>query len=68
MKYNLREMEVEELKKLYSVAEQALQKALLNGASWEEVKAKRDLVTDISIQLHKRKLSGGSSPAESNLR
>lgn len=68
MEINLKELETEELKMLYSKTENELQTALLNGASWEEVKAKRDLVTNISIILHKRKFPVSGSPAENPFR
>ena len=43
------------LQKARSEAELQLQRALLEGAPWSEVKAMTQRVTELSIQIHKRK-------------
>ena len=68
MEINLKGLGVEELRNLFSKTERELQTALLNGASWEEVKSKRNLVTEIAIELHKKKFPSSGSPADTAFR
>jgi hypothetical protein len=50
-----------QLKEFYTKANEELKKALLNGLSWQEVKAKRDIVIEIAKELHKKEESVNSS-------
>lgn len=67
MERNLCSFELEALKKLYEAEAEKLTVSLLNGATWEEVKDQRKLVTDLAIAVHKKKHSN-SNPAETSMR
>ena len=67
MERNLCSFELEALKKLYETEAEKLTVSLLNGATWEEVKDQRKLVTDLAIAVHKKKHSN-SNPAETSMR
>jgi hypothetical protein len=54
MKRDLRGLDIETLKEIYTVENDKLQKALLNGSRWEDMKEQRSTVTEISIMIHKR--------------
>ena len=57
------------LKSSYEREAAALRTALINGASWDEVKEQRVRVTQLAIEVH-RKLHGGTvaNPAERSIR
>ena len=67
MERNECSFELEALKQLYEAEAEKLTLSLLNGASWEEVKDQRKLVTDLAIAIHKMK-HANSNPAETSLR
>lgn len=64
MEPNWSELNVDALEVLYENEASALRTALLNGASWEDVKDQRKKVTELSIALHK-KIHASANPAES---
>jgi len=55
------------LKNMYDREAASLKTALLNGASWDEVKDQRRKVTELSIAIHKLRYRSGN-PAESSSR
>jgi hypothetical protein len=61
MDTDLTTLTVKQLKEFYSKANEDLKTALLNGLSWKEVKSKRDIVIEISKELHKKEESISSS-------
>ena len=67
MERNECSFELEALKKLYEAEAEKLTVSLLKGATWEEVKDQRKLVTDLAIAVHKKKHSN-SNPAETSMR
>jgi hypothetical protein len=64
MESNWNELDADNLKALYEKESLGLRTALLNGATWEEVKDQRQRVTELSIALHK-KINTSGNPAES---
>jgi hypothetical protein len=54
MEKDLRGLDLETLKKLYTVENSKLQEALINGSKWEDMKEQRTTVTELSIMIHKR--------------
>jgi len=63
MSSKLWELDLSVLRSMYEKEKSDLNRALLNGASWEEMKDQRRLVTELSIALHKRMMRD-SNPAE----
>ena len=61
MEIDLRTLTMEQLNEFYKKANEELKTALLNGLSWKEVKSKRDIVIEISKELHKKSESLSSS-------
>ena len=57
MEYDLTSLNLQELSELYEKANEELRQSLINGLSWKEVKAKRDVVTEIAKELHRKKES-----------
>ena len=55
------------LKVMYEQEAEVLQRALLNGATWEEVREQRKKVTDLAIAMHKKRFAS-TNPAESSSR
>ena len=55
MENDLSGLNLQELSELYEKANEELRQSLINGLSWKEVKAKRDVVTDIAKELHRKK-------------
>ena len=55
MENDLTSLNLQELSELYEKANEELRQSLINGQSWKEVKAKRDVVTDIAKELHRKK-------------
>lgn len=64
MELNWSEMDVDALRLAYEEEASKLKAALLNGASWEEMKDQRKAVTELAIALHK-KINTSGNPAES---
>lgn len=65
MDFDFSHHDLESLKTLYQKENEELKSRLLNGALWEEVKAQRLRVTELSIALHNKFQSGyGGHPAE----
>ena len=54
MKKDLKGLDLETLKKLYTVENNKLQEALINGSKWEDMKEQRTNVTELAIMIHKR--------------
>jgi hypothetical protein len=48
-------MPIEELERLLSIANAELEKALLEGADWENLSRRRDFITQMHHVIHKRK-------------
>ena len=67
MDKNLCGLDLNILKTMYDKEAGVLKNALLNGASWDEVKELRRKVTEISIAIHKQRYRSGN-PAESSSR
>jgi hypothetical protein len=67
MEQTLWSLDLDTLKLLYDKEAAALRTALINGASWEDVKEQRKIVTDLAITLHKKRM-GFPNPAESKIR
>ena len=61
MDIDLKTLTIEQLNEFYQKANEELKIALLNGLSWKEVKSKRDIVIEITKELHKKKESVNSS-------
>jgi hypothetical protein len=61
METDLRILTIEQLNEFYKKANEELKTALLNGLSWKEVKSKRDIIIEISKEIHKKKESFSSS-------
>ena len=63
------QMDLTTLKTTYEKEAAALRTALINGASWEDVKEQRLRVTQLAIEVHRKIHAGGSSnPAERSTR
>jgi hypothetical protein len=60
----LRTLDGYTLTDMYNKQLSELNKALLNGASWEDVKKQREFVTQLSMALHKTMNPLSSNPAE----
>jgi hypothetical protein len=67
MTQNLGGLDINILKQMYEKEAMVLKSALLNGASWEEVRDQRRKVTELSIALHKLRFNS-NNPAESSSR
>ena len=61
-------MSVQELTKILSEAEKDLEKSLISGLDWKEVKEKVNMITEINIAIHRKKYPLTGSPAESPFR
>jgi hypothetical protein len=59
MEKDLSTLTLEELSVMHEKATQEMQAALLDGASWEALRNKRVLVTQLSIQIAKKKMEQG---------
>lgn len=69
MDIDLAGMPTQEIKIIYKKAYGELRKELLDGYSWEALKGRVDLLTQLSIELGKRTYSYDSdTPADSNIR
>jgi hypothetical protein len=64
MEMEWNEFDVDSLKAMYDQEAAALKSALLKGTSWNDLKEQRQIVTELSIALHK-KIHSSSNPAES---
>ena len=67
MEKNLWGLDLNMLKIMYDNEASILKNALLNGASWEEVKDQRRKVTELAIAVHKLRYRSGN-PAETSSR
>ena len=67
MEKELVNFDLETLHFLYTEETNKLRRALINGASWEEVKDQRKNVTELAIALHK-KTNSSVNPSEHPLR
>jgi hypothetical protein len=54
MDIHLSSLSLEELINLYQKANLELEKSLLEGKQWEAIKVKKQMVTELSIVIHKR--------------
>jgi hypothetical protein len=68
MERNLCSLDLNTLKVLYDKEAAALSDALLNGASWNEVREQRKNVTELAIEIHKRRYISSQNPAEQSIR
>jgi hypothetical protein len=68
MERNLCSFDLSALKELYNKEAEILQVALLDGASWEDMKDQRLIVTELAIALHKKIQGSTGNPAENSLR
>lgn len=66
MDINYRYLRTDELEMFLQKAASELKRSLLNGADWENIRSKRQIYTDLSIELHRRikPEDFGESPAE----
>ena len=67
MPVNFAGLDYEILERLYVSKSRELEKALLSGTAWDEVKIKRKQLSEMSIAMHD-KLQQRHSPAEFPLR
>ena len=67
MEIDLSGLSLDQLKDMRRKADTELTAALLNGTPWEEVQAKREVVTELSKMIHKRH-SSTNTPADTQLR
>jgi hypothetical protein len=58
-------LSIDSLKALLVTHQTELEKALLDGVTWQKAQKKRKLVTELSILIHKRSCA---NPAESETR
>jgi hypothetical protein len=65
MENNLNTLDIDTLKRMHQSASFRMQSALLGGASWDEVKDHREMVTELAIAIHKKQPSYFLNPAES---
>jgi hypothetical protein len=70
MDINFNYISTEQLAELYLKADKELEKALISGATWEDIKDKRRIVTELAIELHKKRNPEdfGSTPADTQIR
>ena len=70
MDINFNYLNTEQLTELYLKADKELENALINGADWEEIKDKRRIVTELAIELHKKRRPEdfGNTPADTPFR
>jgi hypothetical protein len=64
MEMNWSELDIDSLREVYETEASKLKTSLLNGSSWEEMKDKRKIVTELAIELNK-KINASGNPAES---
>ncbi|TCZ72792.1 hypothetical protein [Flaviaesturariibacter aridisoli] len=55
MNQELHHIDLESLVRMHQTASFRLQAALLNGATWQEVQDQRELVTELSIAIQRRR-------------
>jgi hypothetical protein len=66
MERDMSDLSLDQLKEIYHKADEDLKTALLNGTPWEEVRAKRKVVTELSKLIFKKRSS--NTPADTQLR
>ncbi|RYY84912.1 MAG: hypothetical protein EOO15_18275 [Chitinophagaceae bacterium] len=59
MKEELHHIDLESLVRMHQSASFRLQAALLSGATWQEVQDQRELVTELSIAIQRRRTRRG---------
>jgi hypothetical protein len=55
-------LELVQLMALYKKEANSLKQQLLNGTGWEELKEKRDIVTELAAAIHKKNIESGNPP------
>jgi hypothetical protein len=55
-------LELVQLVALYKKEATTLKHALLNGSRWEDLKEKRDIVTELTAAIHKKNIQNGNPP------
>jgi hypothetical protein len=68
MNNNLRNHDIHTLKEMYEKEASALKAALISGISWDDLKDKRQVVTDLAIAIHQKRFPMNVNPAESGMR
>lgn len=64
MKTNFSNLDYTILERLYQTKSRELEKALLSGSAWDEVKIQRKQLSEISIAMHHKLQHLNSSPAD----
>lgn len=64
MNQELHHIDLESLVRMHQTASFRLQAALLNGATWQEVQDQRELVTELSIAIQRRRTRRGHPAAD----
>ena len=68
MEMDFSSFSLEQLNAMHEQANREMKAALLDGAAWEELRDKRMLVTQLSIQIAKKKLKkDAQNPADTSL-
>jgi hypothetical protein len=69
MEIDLSSMDLEQLRSMFLKAETELANALIDGASWQEVKDKREIYTSVAKEFYRKKYpSENTSPADTPFR
>ena len=68
MESNLEHVDLTTLKTTYEREAAALSTALINGASWDDVKEQRIRVTHLAIEVHRKLHASSPNPAERSIR
>jgi hypothetical protein len=55
MDINFNYVRLDDLADLFLKADKDLKNALLSGADWQDIRDKRRIVTELSIELHKKR-------------
>jgi hypothetical protein len=55
MNHEFEKLSLIELEALHKRAERELHQSLINGDSWQDVRSKRQVVTQIAIHLHRKR-------------
>ncbi|RYY41065.1 MAG: hypothetical protein EOO08_03395 [Chitinophagaceae bacterium] len=64
MKEELHHIDLDSLVRMHQSASFRLQAALLNGATWQEVHEQRELVTELSIAIQRRRTRPGNPASD----
>ena len=68
MDNSLSNYDINTLKLMYEKESAALKAALISGTSWEELRDKRQVVTDLAIAIHQKRFRINNNPAENDNR